>query len=546
MPLLEQIPSRLIKPAVFARPGDGAFSQLNALLVDERDVSRVAVAHALRQMGLARVKPVSSPDEARGQLRVQAYDLILTEYHFSMGETGLDLIEDIRARRLVPFTTLLVMLTGEAMHERVAAVVETALDAYLLKPVNPAMLEARLSRALAKKTALLPIWTSVEQEDFHDALSRCEAMIAQREPFWLDAARISAEINLALKRHREADGMYELVQEEQALPWARLPVSSPAADAGARGLDSEATGPEAGDTYQRLARCFIEDGDPAAALNALRRGVSAIPADLTRLQSLGSLAFLLGQVDEARQVLDRAVRLASGNRPIDPSTLLALVLLAAERAADEPMAAVDARAHADRLALDQAAHPDDSRLAILTEMATVRLLVLDDDKAKASAGLLALDARLEHPAFDLSCALHLLLLMRGLAAQGLAPADPDGWVRRVARRHAGTRIASSLLALALRQSPALAALVEDEHTRLTREIAEAMSMLLRADIPGAATRLEALLRDSRSPRIAQLAEGLLDRHGRHLSAIQTSELQDAIDSICPPNLRTRGHSPLLA
>ena len=546
MPLLDQVPPRLVKPALFARPGESEFSRLSALVVDERDVSRVAIAQTLRQMGLARVKAVSSPDEARGQLRVQPYDLILTEYHFSFSENGLALLEDIRARRLVPFTTLLVMLTGEAIHERVAAVVETALDAYLLKPVNAATLEARLTRALAKKAALLPIWTSLEQEAFHEALARCEALIAQRGPFWLDAARISAEINLALKRHREADGMYELVQEEQALPWARLPVSSPAQAEEGRALDSDDAGPAAGDTYQRLARCYLADGDPGAALNALRRGVSAIPADLIRLQSLGSLAFILGQLDEARETLDRAARLASGKRLIDPQTLLALVLLSAEHAADEAMAGVDARAHADRLALAQAADPDDARLAILNEMATVRLLCLDGEKTRAAAGLQAFDGQLESPAFDLACALYLLLLMRSLAPHELAPRDPADWVRRMARRHAGTRIAANLMILAARDSPAMAALIETEHERLAREIGATMSLLLQADIEGAARQLEALLRDSRSPRIVQLTEGLLYRHGRHLSAIQASELQGVIESIAPQALRVRTRSPLLA
>ncbi|MEI8304614.1 MAG: response regulator [Burkholderiales bacterium] len=546
MPLLDQIPSRLVKPALFARPGEGEFSHLSALLVDERDVSRVAVAHALRQMGLARVKAVSNPEEARGQLRVQSFDLILTEYHFSYGETGLELLEDIRAQRLVPFTTLLVMLTGEAVHERVAAVVETALDAYLLKPVNPATLEARLTRALAKKAALLPIWASLEQEAFQDALGRCEAMIAQREPFWLDAARISAEIHLALKQHREADGMYELVQEEQALPWARLPMNSPSVPEGSQALDNEDAGTAAGDTYHRLARCYIEDGDPGAALQALRRGVSAIPADVIRLQSLGSLAFLLGQLDEARETLDKAARLATGSRQIDPQTLLALVLLEAERASEDAMAGVDARAHADRLALAHAADPGDTRLAILNEMATIQLLCVDDEKHRAGASLQALDGRLESPGFDLSCALHLLLLLRCLGPHEVAPSDAADWVRRMGRRHAGTRVATSLMALALRHSPSLAALVEEQHQRLAREIGEAMSMLLKADIEGAAQRMEALLRDSRSPRVAQLLEGLVDRHGRHLGAMQASELTDLLESIAPQPMRRATRSPMLA
>jgi tetratricopeptide (TPR) repeat protein len=370
-------------------------------------------------------------------------------------------------------------------------------------------------------------------------------MITQRETFWLDAARISAEIHLALKRHREADGMYELVQEEQALPWARLPVTLPAQAAGGEALDSEDTA-ACGDTYQRLARCYLEDGDASAAMQALRRGVSAIPADLVRLQSLGTLAFLLGQLTEARETLDKAARLANGNRSVDPQTLLALVMLEADRASEEPMGAVDARAHADRLALAHAADPADARLAILNEMATARVLCLDEDMERARASLHALDTQIERPGFDLSCALHLLLLMRCLAPHDLGPNDPQDWVRRLGRRHAGTRIATSLLALALRHSPSLAGLIEEQHERLTREIAEAMSMLLKADITGAARRLQALLLESRNPRVAQLADGLLDRHGRHLSAIQASELQDLIEATAPRPMHRHARSPLLA
>ena len=64
---------------------------------------------------------------ARRQLEVREFDVVLCDFHFDGNQTGQELIDDLRRANVLPFSTVFIMVTGEAAYDKVAEAAESAL-----------------------------------------------------------------------------------------------------------------------------------------------------------------------------------------------------------------------------------------------------------------------------------------------------------------------------------------------------------------------------------------------------------------------------------
>ena len=112
--------------------------------------------------------------DARRQLEFRAFDFVLCELHFDGSEmTGQDLLDELRREQLLPFSTVFVMVTGEATYAKVAEAAESALDGYLLKPHKATHLAERLQVARIRKLSLQDIFDAIDAQEFERAANLC-------------------------------------------------------------------------------------------------------------------------------------------------------------------------------------------------------------------------------------------------------------------------------------------------------------------------------------------------------------------------------------
>ena len=146
--------------------------------------------------------------------------------------SGQDLLDDLRRNQLLPFSTIFIMITGEATYAKVAEAAESALDGYLLKPHKATQLGERLRQARVRKLSLQAIFSAIEAEDFEGAAKLCMERFESKGLFWLYAARVGAELLLRVGRHADAQKLYQAVVAAKTLPWAKLGVARAQLDAG--------------------------------------------------------------------------------------------------------------------------------------------------------------------------------------------------------------------------------------------------------------------------------------------------------------------------
>jgi len=116
------------------------------LVVDDQKSMRGLVRFALLQMGMETVDGAESGEEAIKKLTQVRYDLVITDLHMG-GISGLGLLKAIRSHPVLRATPV-IMATSETSSDTVRQAKTAGVDAFILKPVEPNALQARVKTVL--------------------------------------------------------------------------------------------------------------------------------------------------------------------------------------------------------------------------------------------------------------------------------------------------------------------------------------------------------------------------------------------------------------
>ena len=462
-----------------------------ALVIDGNPQSRSILVSQLRELGVGTITQCARVVDARSKLEFAAYDRVICEQYFERENiTGQDLLDDLRRNQLLPFYTVFVMVTSEASYSKVAEAAESALDAYLLKPHTSAGLAERITMARERKLSLKDIFTAIESERFEEAAAICKTRFTAREPYWLYAARIGAELMLRSGNLADAQAMYEAVVEAKTLPWAKLGVARSQLEAGLpqqaettlKGLIE--TEPGYSDAYDVMGRAQFEMGNFAEALNTFRMSTKLTPSSVNRLLKHGMMAYYAGDREEGVGLLDRATRLGLDSKLFDAQ---ALVLLAFARLDDN-----DHRGLAR--CVDQLTHlherqPESARLQRLIDVAEALVAIQTHQTARALEEVRRLAKTILDPSFDFESASNLLALMTRLAARSIQLYEVDAAVEVMGLRFCTSRALTELLSCAGVGRLGFVNRVRAAHVEVLKVTEQAMTLSLQGDPQSAVEKL---------------------------------------------------------
>ena len=520
-----------------------------ALVIDGNTTSRGALVNMLRGIGVGNISQTSRVADARFELGVKSFDIVLCDYHFDKSSmTGQDLLDDLRDSQLLPYSTVFVMVTGERSYLKVVEAAESALDSYLLKPHSAGALEERVLQALRRKRVLGYIFDAIRAGDFAKAAKMCLKRFAAKDEFWLYAGHVGAELLMRLKDHASASAVYTSVYESEGLPWARLGMARAEFESGQapkairilQGLIEDC--PAYADAYDVMCRIHIEDGDLAAALETSRDSSRFTPESITRLQAQGMLAYLLGQTKEAAQALDRSVRLGIKSKMFDHQTLVVMGLLHFDQNDSGELGRVLAR-------IDHAAQsrPGSARLQwMATAVGTLqRLLARDLPGCLALGRKLAAD--IAHTEFDCESAFNLLAVLVRLRRANIHLPEADAWVAEVSQRFCVSKASCDMLCIATGNDAAYRALIQAAHLGIGSMAEDAMSHAISGS---PAITVETLLlkgSQTRNAKLIELAGAVLNRHASSIEVFDAlnTRVQDLKMRYCQKSAQINlGKNPL--
>ena len=448
------------------------------LVVDGNAVSRGVILQQLRDFGMADVETANRPIEARTKLEARAFEVVLCEQRFPDTDyTGQELLDDLRRAQILPYSTVFVMLTGEATYAQVSEAAESALDSYLIKPHTAAGLLERLQHAHRRKIELAGIFNAVEAGHFAAAIRLCLQRYRSQDSYWLYAGRLAAELMLREGRPADAGEVYRSIVAQQPLQWARLGVARALLEDGkAEAALSELTllaqdQPAYADTHDVLMRLHLDNSRPADALAAAKRAANLTPGSVDRLQRSGMMAYYQGDFKEAARALDRATLLGLTSKLYDPQALMLLTFTRLQLR--DAQGIKRCTEQIQKLIERQEAPP---RLARFKRMAATLLLLANKQLAAVVIDIKRHAEEIQSPGFDVEAACNFLTLISEIARSELALEMADEWVNTLALRFCTSSGLTDLLAHAAARHPAHEAAVRAAYQRIGAMAQEAMAL----------------------------------------------------------------------
>ncbi len=287
-------------------------SRLGALLIDDIPEMRSAVRIQLTDCGIEKCDTARNIKEAIERISSNRYDLIVCDYNLGQGADGQQLLELVRRRKLLPLTTVFLMITGETGYEQVSTAAEFAPDDYLIKPFTAQTLHTRLDRILDKKQALKPVLQHLGAGgDKVKALAACDELEAGQPRYLMEILRIKGNLLLETGRNDEALTLYQSVLEQRETPWAAvgraraLTASGKAEDARADLEKAIEAYPNYLEAYDSMAS-LLEKTDLPAAQVVVEKALKVAPTT-RRQRQLGSLAMGNKDFPRAEEAFGRAV-----------------------------------------------------------------------------------------------------------------------------------------------------------------------------------------------------------------------------------------------
>lgn len=201
------------------------FAHLNFLVIDDNPVMRKLLHHTVTSAGGHKIQIARDFNEALSHLKGNTpFDVILCDYNLNDLRDGQQLLEEARRGRLLPATSVWIMVTGESEYQQIFSAAELLPDDYLLKPFKVELLQTRISKALHRAKALSRANAHLYAGEYAECINACQQALAQEAPKYpVDFQRMAGEAMLRAGRGKQAHDFFcGLLSAGKTYPWIRL------------------------------------------------------------------------------------------------------------------------------------------------------------------------------------------------------------------------------------------------------------------------------------------------------------------------------------
>lgn len=517
---------------------DRDIHQAKALIIDANPTSRSVLAAQLRDLGVQQVRQMSRVQDARLALEETAYEIVLCELTFEGAPmSGQDLLDELRREQLLPYSTVFILVTGEATYAQVQEAAEATVDGYLVKPYSGVVLAERLAEARRRKRTLKPIYEAIQTREFARAAALSEVRFAARESYWTFAGQVAAELWLRADQPAQAMKVYNTVVAEKPTSWAKAGVARSRLAMGElaaarRLLESLVReAPDYADAHDLLGRLLVEQGEFGPALECFRTASTLTPGCLLRMQHRGTVAFYQGRKDEALQQIERTIALGRKSKLFDALCLVLIGLLKFDHRDSRGVGGV-----MDQVVSMSESFNGSTRLArirrLLEGLAAIQ--ARRPDEALAIARELA--AEVMSPGFDLEAAALTISLWVRLPTGEVPLKEFDALMRKASLRFCVSKACTEVLASSADALEGAVETVRNCHTVVNNVAEQALNKSLSGE---AAMAVDMLLQQgefTRNAKLIDMAGAVARRHAKHVPDVEN--VQDRVktmqDAFCAP------------
>jgi len=356
----------------------------NILLVEDFPFVRESIRAMLQMLEATEITEMANGFNAIEALERRPYDIVLCDYNLGKGKNGQQVLEEVRAKNLLSYDAVFIMITAEQVQSMVLSVIENKPDEYLTKPFSAHQLAVRIQRATNKKEFFKQIEACRKQEQYQESLDLCNQELAKETVKMRSALlKMQAELTVALHDYTQAEALYLKIIEERELAWAIEGLAQvyilqkKYQKASNLLLTLIEKAPISMGAYDLLSQVYQATGQDTKAKEILKKATLLSPLTLVRQRKLVDIATKTGDLVIAEVAGESVLELGkhSVHRDINDFSKLANVFIRANKANRVP-------ALIKEMQTDFSEHTDELLLASIVESGIYKQL---GHKDKASA-----------------------------------------------------------------------------------------------------------------------------------------------------------------
>ncbi|MBT0587185.1 response regulator [Alteromonas oceanisediminis] len=265
------------------------YSEMRFLVVEDQRPFLVMLRGLLNTMGAQSVVVAQNAETALNLCRKEKFDFVVSDIHLGADKkNGLELAEELRSRRLVKPTTVILVISADSARELVIGSVEREPDDYLIKPFSQIQLKTRLNRAYHRRVELEPIYRLIAKHNDSEAVQACLELLKKPLHYRQHCLKLLSELYLRIGDGKSAIELTQRIVNERSVKWAQTNLAKAfvvdkqfdqAKSLAGTLLKSNRFNVDA---YDVIANSLRQTGEAEKALDYIKKAIEIAPLSLER------------------------------------------------------------------------------------------------------------------------------------------------------------------------------------------------------------------------------------------------------------------------
>ncbi len=192
------------------------------LIVDDFAEMRTTLRDMLASYGANDISMASNGEDAVDTICHHDFDIILCDYNLGDGKDGQQVLEEVKIRGELPYSTVFIMVTAESTSFMVMGALEHQPDDYLSKPFTKSVVQSRIKKLLDKKGSLKKLAHALDQNNNSVAIKLCDEEINNSPRYRNEFQKLKSELLIKEQKYDEAKKLCKEVSTERNLAWAKF------------------------------------------------------------------------------------------------------------------------------------------------------------------------------------------------------------------------------------------------------------------------------------------------------------------------------------
>lgn len=199
------------------------YADKRILIVEDQRPFLMLLRGLLNSMGATDVVICGNADQAVASCRKHKFDIVIADLHLgNEKKNGFELIEELRVRKLVKPSTILLIISADSARPVVLGSIERRPDDYIVKPFSQAQLKSRLQRAWVKRQYMLPIYSAILDDNWDNAITQAQLLASESTPLQRHVNQLLVELYWHIADYPKALALIEKYITKKTPLWAQV------------------------------------------------------------------------------------------------------------------------------------------------------------------------------------------------------------------------------------------------------------------------------------------------------------------------------------